>query len=86
MGALPRQSSHGQTSGQTSSPVLPPRDEIAAYHLAEESRLVGSLIERAHTTADERRRTGEIARNLVHAIRTNPQQHGSIDAFMTEYT
>ena len=85
MGALPRQSSHGQTSGQTSSPVLPPRDEIAAYHLAEESRLVGSLIERAHTTADERRRTGEIARNLVHAIRTNPQQHGSIDAFMTEY-
>jgi RHH-type transcriptional regulator, proline utilization regulon repressor / proline dehydrogenase / delta 1-pyrroline-5-carboxylate dehydrogenase len=64
---------------------LPPRDEIAAYHLADESRLVGGLIERAHTTEDERRRTGEIARNLVHAIRANPAKQGGIDAFMTEY-
>jgi RHH-type transcriptional regulator, proline utilization regulon repressor / proline dehydrogenase / delta 1-pyrroline-5-carboxylate dehydrogenase len=65
--------------------VLPPRDEVSAYHLADESRLIGSLIERAHSTPDEQRRTGEIARNLVHAIRANPANHGGIDAFMSEY-
>ncbi len=64
---------------------LPPRDEIAAHHLLDEHRIVGGLIERAVFTEDERRRTQDIARRLVHAARTNTGQHAGIDAFMHEY-
>ncbi|MDX2257566.1 MAG: bifunctional proline dehydrogenase/L-glutamate gamma-semialdehyde dehydrogenase PutA [Hyphomicrobiaceae bacterium] len=64
---------------------LPPRHEIAAAHLTEEGRLVGGLIERAVFSADERRRTGEIARQLVHAARAGHQRFGGVDAFMREY-
>jgi RHH-type transcriptional regulator, proline utilization regulon repressor / proline dehydrogenase / delta 1-pyrroline-5-carboxylate dehydrogenase len=96
MGADPRQSFSATASNATSSNAtgphatghtvaLPPRDEIAAYHLADENRLVGGLLERAHTSSDESRRTGDIARNLVHAIRANPAKQGGIDAFVTEY-
>ena len=35
---------------------LPPRDEIAAHHLIDETRLVDRLIERAVFSEDERRR------------------------------
>ena len=65
--------------------TLPPRDEIASHHLIDELRLVGALIERAVFTEDERRRTGEIARHLVHATRANKGKHASVDAFMHEY-
>jgi len=64
---------------------LPDRDEIASYHLADEARLVGALIERAVFTEDERRRTAELARRLVHAVRASSQGHGGIDAFIHEY-
>lgn len=67
------------------SSLLPPRDEIAAYHLIDETRLVGGLIERAVFTEDERRRTADIARRLVHAARANQHKHAGIDAFMREY-
>ena len=50
-------------------PLEPPRDEIAAHHLIDETRLVGGLIERAVYTEEERRRTADIARRLVHAAR-----------------
>ncbi len=64
---------------------LPPRDEIASYHLVEEKRLVGGLIERALYTEDERRRTADVARRLVHAARAGRHKFSGIDAFMQEY-
>ncbi len=64
---------------------LPARDEIAAHHMMDEYRLVGSLIERAAFSEDERRRTSEIARRLVDAARSNVGRHAGIDAFMHEY-
>ncbi len=64
---------------------LPPRDEIASYHLMDERRLVGGLIERAVYTTDERQRIAELARGFVHAARDNQNKHGGIDAFMLEY-
>ncbi len=66
-------------------PELPPRDEIAAYHLYDEARLVGGLIERAVYTEHERRRIAEIARRLVEAVRAGREQDSGIDAFMVEY-
>ena len=64
---------------------LPSRDEIASYHLLDERRVVGGLIERAVYTSDERQRIAELARNFVHAARDNQTKHGGIDAFMLEY-
>jgi RHH-type proline utilization regulon transcriptional repressor/proline dehydrogenase/delta 1-pyrroline-5-carboxylate dehydrogenase len=63
---------------------LPPRDEIAAHFLADETRLVGGLVERAVFTDEERRRIAELARALVEAARTAGSHHG-VDAFMREY-
>lgn len=65
--------------------TLPPRDEFAVHYLMDEPRLVGGLIERALFTADERRRTADIARRLVHAARADKGDHAGIDAFMHEY-
>ena len=61
------------------------RDEIAAYHLFDEGRLVGGLIERAVFTEDERRRIADIARKLVLTARANAHKLGGIDAFLREY-
>ena len=63
----------------------PPRDEIASHHLIDETRLVGGLIERAVYTEEERRRTADIARRLVHAARASDANHSGVDAFMREY-
>ena len=52
--------------GEGALALTPPRDEIAAYHLMDEARLVGGLIERAIYTGEERRRTAELARRLTH--------------------
>ena len=65
--------------------TLPPRDEIAAYHLFDEPRLVGGLVERAIYTDDERRRIADLAGRLARAARANRDKHGGIDAFMHEY-
>ena len=65
--------------------TLPPRDEIAAYHLFDEPRLIGGLVERAVYTDDERRRIAELAGRLARAARANRDKHGGIDAFMHEY-
>ncbi|HYD15996.1 MAG TPA: bifunctional proline dehydrogenase/L-glutamate gamma-semialdehyde dehydrogenase PutA [Hyphomicrobium sp.] len=64
---------------------VPPRDEIAAHYLTDETRLVGGLIERAVFTDEERRRTSETARTLVEAVRADTTKHGGVDAFMREY-
>ncbi|MDX2288838.1 MAG: bifunctional proline dehydrogenase/L-glutamate gamma-semialdehyde dehydrogenase PutA [Hyphomicrobiaceae bacterium] len=64
---------------------LPARDEVHAAHLADEIRLVGGLIERAVYTSDERRRTADVARQLVHAARANRHKYAGVDAFMHEY-
>ena len=74
----------GQARGE-SAIELPPRDEIASYHLVEEMRLVGGLIERAIYTEDERRRTADLARRLVHSARAGRHKYSGIDAFMLEY-
>jgi RHH-type proline utilization regulon transcriptional repressor/proline dehydrogenase/delta 1-pyrroline-5-carboxylate dehydrogenase len=63
----------------------PPRDEIAAYHLLDETGLVDRLMERAIFTADERARIAGVAAQLVRAARANRHKHGGIDAFMSEY-
>jgi RHH-type proline utilization regulon transcriptional repressor/proline dehydrogenase/delta 1-pyrroline-5-carboxylate dehydrogenase len=67
------------------SPPEPGRDEIGAYHLIDETRLVGGLLERAVYTEDERRRTADIARRLVYAARADRANHAGVDAFMREY-
>ncbi len=64
---------------------LPSRDEISAYHLVDEQRLVAGLIDRAVFTDDERRRTADLARSLVQSVRTASAAHGGVDAFMAEY-
>jgi RHH-type transcriptional regulator, proline utilization regulon repressor / proline dehydrogenase / delta 1-pyrroline-5-carboxylate dehydrogenase len=64
---------------------LPGREEIAAYHLQDEARLVGGLIERAVYSEDERRRTAEVARKFVVAAREGRHKYSGIDAFMQEY-
>ncbi len=67
------------------SAPLPPRDEIAAHHLIDETRLLDRLIERAVFSEEERRRAADIARRLVHAARANKAKHAGVDAFMREY-
>ncbi|MEM7750285.1 MAG: bifunctional proline dehydrogenase/L-glutamate gamma-semialdehyde dehydrogenase PutA, partial [Pseudomonadota bacterium] len=64
---------------------LPSRAEIAQYHLPNESRLVGGLIERAIYTEDERRRTTELATRLVNGLRADDASDAGVDAFMKEY-
>ena len=71
--------------GSAGEGELPPRDEIAAHFLSDETRLVGGLIERAVFTEDERRRTSDLARTLVEATRVGISKHGGVDAFMREY-
>ncbi len=75
----------GARIARSRSGRLPPFDEILSHHLIDENRLVGGLIERAVYTEDERRRTAEIARRLVHEARADQAQHGGVDAFMREY-
>ena len=67
----------------TSAPL--PRDEISEFHLRDEARLVGGLIERAVYTADERQRIATLAERLVGAARVGRTKHGGLDAFMHEY-
>jgi RHH-type proline utilization regulon transcriptional repressor/proline dehydrogenase/delta 1-pyrroline-5-carboxylate dehydrogenase len=74
-----------RAEGPGPEPALPPRDEIAAYHLMDESRLVGGLVERAIFTAEERRRSADLAARLVRSARANRHRHGGVDAFMHEY-
>ncbi|MGI9408935.1 MAG: bifunctional proline dehydrogenase/L-glutamate gamma-semialdehyde dehydrogenase PutA, partial [Hyphomicrobiaceae bacterium] len=64
---------------------LAPRTEIAQYHLYDEVRLVGGLVERAVYTGDERRRVSALASKLVKGVRESQESHGGIDAFMKEY-
>ncbi|MCB1509547.1 MAG: bifunctional proline dehydrogenase/L-glutamate gamma-semialdehyde dehydrogenase PutA [Hyphomicrobiaceae bacterium] len=63
----------------------PPRDEIASYHLFDEVRLVGGLLERAIYTAAERDRADVLARRFVAAIRADGTAARGVDAFLHEY-
>ncbi len=58
----------------------------AAYH-ADETACVARLLADAAAGDDavQRRRTGQIARRLVEAIRADPHGHGGLDAFLQEY-
>ena len=67
------------------SAPLPPRDEIAAHHLMDETRLLDRMLERAVFSGEERRRAADIARRLVHSARANKGKHAGVDAFMREY-
>jgi RHH-type proline utilization regulon transcriptional repressor/proline dehydrogenase/delta 1-pyrroline-5-carboxylate dehydrogenase len=73
-------------AGETSPPRPElSRAEIAAFHLMDEARVVGGLVERAIYTAEERRRIADLAARLVRGARTARDQFGGIDAFMHEY-
>ncbi|MFV0368926.1 MAG: bifunctional proline dehydrogenase/L-glutamate gamma-semialdehyde dehydrogenase PutA [Hyphomicrobiaceae bacterium] len=65
--------------------ALPQRDEIAAYHLYDEPRLVGALIERAAWSDGDAERTAELTRRLVTAARSQKVRAKGFDAFMSEY-
>src|SRR5262245_5514478 len=71
--------------GQDRHLAEPSREEIAAYHLLDERRLVSGLAERSIFTADERRRIADLASRLVRSARASRHRHGGIDAFMHEY-
>ena len=73
------------TKRQAESAPERPREEIAAYHLMDESRLVGGLAERAIFTDAERRRIADLARRFVENARKDPDTHGGLDAFLGEY-
>lgn len=64
---------------------MPSLDEIAAYHLVDEARLAGGLIERAVFTHDERQHTRVLASQLVRQARADRNKYAGIDAFMEEY-
>ena len=65
--------------------LVPPREEISAHHLIDETRLLDRLIERAVFSEDERRRASDLARRLVYAARADRGKHAGVDAFMREY-
>ena len=73
------------TAMNAGAKTLPPRDEIAAYHLPEEDRLVGGLVERAIFSSEERRRVATLAHRLVEQVRDGRQRTSGIDALMAEY-
>jgi RHH-type proline utilization regulon transcriptional repressor/proline dehydrogenase/delta 1-pyrroline-5-carboxylate dehydrogenase len=66
-------------------PLAPSRDEVAAYHLIDERRLMSGLLERATVKDDERHRIADVAQQLVNGARANRHKHSGIDAFMHEY-
>jgi RHH-type proline utilization regulon transcriptional repressor/proline dehydrogenase/delta 1-pyrroline-5-carboxylate dehydrogenase len=77
-----------KTEFEGARPVPSPQlvfDEISSHLLIDETRLVGGLIERAVFTDEERRRTSDVARRLVHAARASHMNHSGVDAFMREY-
>jgi RHH-type proline utilization regulon transcriptional repressor/proline dehydrogenase/delta 1-pyrroline-5-carboxylate dehydrogenase len=65
--------------------ALPPRDEIARFHLADEAQLVAALTAQASNAEEKSRRIATMAGHLVRAARANRHKHGGIDAFMHEY-
>ena len=69
---------------RTATPA-PPRDEIAAYHLIDQTRLASGLIERAVYTEDERQRIKEVAGQIVHHARAQHHDGPGIEAFLREY-
>lgn len=71
--------------GEGGLSVGPPREEISQYHLADETRLVGGLIERAIYTEEERRRTAHLATRLVSALREADEGASGVEAFLSEY-
>ena len=70
---------------QTVRVDLPPREEIAQFHLAEEASLVTGLLAQATNAEDKARRIATMAGQLVRAARANRHKHGGVDAFMHEY-
>ena len=73
------------SNGQADGPSALDRDEIASYHLIDETRLVGGLTERTISAEAERRRIADLARRLVENVRNDPETHGGLDAFLGEY-
>lgn len=65
--------------------TLASREEISTYHLHDETRLVGALIERAAWSEDDAQRTAVLARRLVVAARSDKANTRGVSAFMKEY-
>jgi len=79
----PAPASAGTAHGATLPP--PPRDAIAACHLADEDEAVSALARAASAEGEAAARIAALARRLVEAARASRHEHGGIDAFMHEY-
>ena len=64
---------------------LPSRDGLSQELLADEDRLVASLIERARCTENEQREIARLAEQLVLAARAGRSEAGGVDSFLHEY-
>ncbi|MEL6374625.1 MAG: proline dehydrogenase family protein [Pseudomonadota bacterium] len=64
----------------------PGREEIWSYHLADERRVVGGLIERAVYTDDERQRIFDLTRHIVEAARRSPHARSEFETQMARFT
>jgi RHH-type proline utilization regulon transcriptional repressor/proline dehydrogenase/delta 1-pyrroline-5-carboxylate dehydrogenase len=66
--------------------ILPSRDAIAALTFAAEGALVERLAAEARLGEEDAKRVDSLARRLVQAARAGREQHGGVDAFMSEYS
>jgi RHH-type proline utilization regulon transcriptional repressor/proline dehydrogenase/delta 1-pyrroline-5-carboxylate dehydrogenase len=64
---------------------LPSRAAIGQALLADEGKLVESLIAKARTSDKERRRIERLASTLVEAVRAGRHETGGVDSFLHEY-
>jgi len=60
------------------------RQRMAELYLADEGKLLDSLIKRARPTGAEREGADRLARDLVTRVRAS-RRHGGLDAFLSEY-
>lgn len=65
--------------------ALPSFDESQAFHLMDDRRLAGVLLERARYSKDERRRAREAAAKLVGDARVHQAKYAGITALLQEY-
>jgi RHH-type transcriptional regulator, proline utilization regulon repressor / proline dehydrogenase / delta 1-pyrroline-5-carboxylate dehydrogenase len=64
---------------------LPSRVGLSQRLLADEDRLVASLIERARCNENEQREIAQLAEQLVLAARAGRREAGGVDSFLHEY-
>jgi RHH-type proline utilization regulon transcriptional repressor/proline dehydrogenase/delta 1-pyrroline-5-carboxylate dehydrogenase len=68
------------------SNMSPSRDTIASHLFRDETALVRELADSATLAAPDAKRVAEIATALVEGVRAGRHSHGSIDAFMQQFS